>query len=826
MVKLNIRTRQLVPLVAAATCLVVMIGCAASSSTAPATAAKANQRSAATPAAPSVVSMRAELSPEPRVVVNTSGRPAHASYSPQPDVFVLDFPRATKTAELTIPSNLPPFVASVSADEAIELGTPLTRVTFRFTEPVAATASANADHVVVSFAPAATAEVTSETVIDVAAIDPAPVADEPVVSAAPITAAPELPTRAATRLTDVRVTGSGPSLRILLSADGRVEYTSFRLSNPLRAVFDLAGVRNLMTRRSIDVKDPVVKRVRVSQFKDVPVPVTRVVLDLSDLADYRVNHHEQGLAVLFGEQAEEEVVVATPRQRVEPPVSQPAATATEPVPAATLTETSIVHEVPAPAQVAVLPEPPPARQASLVINAAQQQTPPEPDPAVTVSPLGRNDDVFVEPSTAPVRTGDTIVLPRGGSRTISGGSRAYTGELIDLSLKDADIKDVLRTFAQITGLNVAIDPNVNGTVTVEFDDVPWDQALELILRQNNLTYVLDGNVMRVGTIKRLSDEATQTRQFEEQERLNVPLQTVIKHLSYADARDVSRLLERMASPRGKIVIDERTNQLILTDIPTFMQTLLNLVETVDIPTPQVVIEARIVETTKNFTQDLGISWGFTGALDPALGTGTGLSFPNRVGVVAGPFDELAAGNPVLNLSFDNVLGTFDLDVVLTAAESEGFVKIISAPKIQTEDNFRAEIRSGSELPLQTRVNFTTTVTYVDATLRLSVRPHITSEDTVIMDIEVQKVEPAFGILVAGSENSPLFTRRAKTRLMVSNGGTAVIGGIYQATENRAQQRVPFLHELPVIGNLFKNSRVSSRHDELLIFITPRIVRNS
>ena len=192
-------------------------------------------------------------------------------------------------------------------------------------------------------------------------------------------------------------------------------------------------------------------------------------------------------------------------------------------------------------------------------------------------------------------------------------------------------------------------------------------------------------------------------------------------------------------------------------------------------------------------------------------------------VIGGPFD-LGVGNPVLDISLGNVLGTFSLDVLLTAAENEGLVKVVSAPRVTTQDNESAEIQSGVQIPVQTRVNFTTTVQYIDATLRLTVTPQVTAEGTVIMEIEVQKVEPALGLTVVGGTNSPLITRRAKTKVMVRDGGTTVIGGIYQATDNDSQSRVPFLHNIPILGNLFKNNDINKRHDSCSI-ITPRIVRN-
>jgi type IV pilus assembly protein PilQ len=364
---------------------------------------------------------------------------------------------------------------------------------------------------------------------------------------------------------------------------------------------------------------------------------------------------------------------------------------------------------------------------------------------------------------------------------------------------------------------------VGGSVTVDFVDVPWDQALDIILRQNGLTFVLEGNVMRIGTIDRIAAETQASRRLQEEERLNVPLTTLSFKLSYARAADVSNLLRDIASPRARIIVDNRTNQLIISEIPQYLTLMQNLITTVDIATRQVTIEARIVESSRTFSQSYGFTWSFDGDLDPALGTGTGLVFPNRVGFVGGPFN-FGGPNPILAFELFDVLGAFNLDFALHAAEAQGYAKIISAPRVTTQDNQSADITSGFQIPYQTRINFTTTVQYLDATLRLSVIPQITEAGTVIMDIQVQKNEPVVGLTIEGAAGTPLTTRQARTRLMVRDGGTAVIAGIFQTKDNDAVTRVPFVHQIPIIGNLFKSHNVVTSHDELLIFITPRIVR--
>jgi type IV pilus assembly protein PilQ len=746
------------------------------------------------------------------LVLVTSAAPSFSSYSPQPMVFVIDLPLAVKSSAVEIPKTLPAAVASVAADEAYELGSGLTRVTIRLTENVKPEAVATAQGIEVRFnGPAKKAAAVSQPIAQPAETVPplpavptmvSPEPPAPVVKSTPAVKA--LP--AATRLEKVtRVQGSG--LTVALVADGSPDYTAFVLESPRRLVVDLNGVTNFVEKQTLSLDSDSVARVRVAQFQSAPA-VTRVVFDLNAAVDYKVNREGNEIRVSFGSEPAQVARFSEPvaQQYVAPaPVEpEPVTVELEDAPVFTaVNEPSVFDMAPA---IPVVPE---------VQTVSSRQTERH---VVRAGAVQSQPDMGTE-------IGGAEYIRSGESRTLSAGERVYTGEPLDLSLKDADIKDVLRMFSQLTGLNIAIDPQVAGTVTVEFIAVPWDQALEIILRQNGLAYVLQGNVMRVGTITRLSEEASLQRKLEEENRLNVATVTIIKDLSYATANEVATLLNSMASPKGKIIVDQRTNQLIITEVPEYLQTMLNLIETVDIPTPQVIIEARIVETTKNFLQQFGIDWGFNAAFDPALGTGPGLVFPNQATVGGGPF-TFGKGDTILSMAFSDVLGAFDLDIALTAAESEGLARIVSAPKIVTQDNESAEIQSGVQIPVQTRVNFTTTVQYVDATLRLQVTPQITANDTVIMQIQVQKTEPATGLAVGESQNVPLLTRRAQTRLMVRDGGTTVIGGIYQATENTAQDRVPFLHKIPVLGLLFKNKDIQSRHDELLIFITPKIVRQT
>lgn len=399
----------------------------------------------------------------------------------------------------------------------------------------------------------------------------------------------------------------------------------------------------------------------------------------------------------------------------------------------------------------------------------------------------------------------------------------FTGDPISFNLKNAPIQDVLQTFAELTGLNFVLDPGVKSDVTVRLDQVPWDQALELILKINGLGYILENNVMRIAPIARLSQEAQQKRQLEKEEDLNLPVQTIIKRLSYARAAAIQGNVKKVMSERGDLFVDDRTNTLIMMDIEKYIPRVLNLIKALDIPPRQVQIEARIVETTKNFTQQLGIAWGFTGRGNTLYGNTTGMKFPSTY-EVAGDVN-LPSGNQILDMTFGNILGSFNLDVSLYAAEQDGLVKIISSPRVITQDNLGASIQSGVQIPVQTTSNNTTTVQYINATLSLNVTPQITEAGTITMQINVQKREPLLGLTVTGGTNAPLSTRDAQTQVMVKDGGTTVIGGIYQITDNNSENRIPFLHRIPILGNLFKDRSIQRRHDELLIFITPRIVKS-
>ena len=445
--------------------------------------------------------------------------------------------------------------------------------------------------------------------------------------------------------------------------------------------------------------------------------------------------------------------------------------------------------------------------------------------SATAPARGRNEALF-EAAAAALDQEQAATAQAGSayrSRTIAESPTQFTGEPISLDLKDADIKDVFRTISQLTGLNIVIDPEVRGTVTVQLEDVPWDQALDLILKQNSLGYVLENNIMRIATTAKLQAEEGDRARLAEARQAAEPTRTVIKKLSYAKASEITPTLQSVMSKRGSIVIDGRTNTLIIREIPTYLPAVLQLIENLDTATPQVVIESRIVETTKSLGRSLGINWSATGNADNAHGNTTNLIFPNSVagGINVG----LGNGPTVASLVLGNILNTFNLNAALTAAENQGLLKIISSPKVTSLTNTPALIQSGVQIPVQTTVNNTTTVIYVDATLKLDVTPQITAEGTILLTVNVTKREPAVALNLSLGQNVPLTIREYRGQVLVKDGGTTVIGGIFQINDQDQNNMIPGLWKIPVLGNLFRNKTRTEKHDELLIFITPRILRS-
>jgi type IV pilus assembly protein PilQ len=434
-------------------------------------------------------------------------------------------------------------------------------------------------------------------------------------------------------------------------------------------------------------------------------------------------------------------------------------------------------------------------------------------------------------------------VPPMPTTSITATPERFNGNPVTLDFTDADLRAVLRTFADISGLNVVIDPKVDGKVNLSLHEVPWDQALDIILRSNGLAYEVDGTVVRIAPVGVFTAEKDDRKKQQEAADSAADLPTITRTLSYAKAADLVPLLKSATlSSRGDVQIDARTNTLIIRDIASKLQGVAQVLDSLDRPQPQVEIEARIIQTTRDFARNLGVQWGFNGRVATDLGNTTGLAFPNqgtitgRTGGVQGPIQGAGTDSPAtgvnlgvspatsaIGLALGSVNGAVNLDVALSALESSGHGRILSTPRIATQNNVTAKIIQGVQIPIQTVANNTVTVSFKDAALTMQVTPQITASNTVIMQIDIENAAPDFSRAIAGIP--PIDTQHAITSILVSDGQTSVIGGIYISQEQSTNDRTPGLHKVPLLGWLFRRETLTDQSRELLIFITPRIIKS-
>jgi len=754
---------------------------------------------------PVIHGMGAEAGPSgPVLQVRATGELETVHYSPQPGVWVVELPEASwdQGAGLIVEPDLG--IERAELNHVDEFGKRVSRLTVWLNEPAQLTMGRFAGGLELAFT--SFGDRGSETSTAVAREDVA-VASRSRPAAADVALPSSL--AGAPSLIDIVPMRSGDGVVVELKSDRPISVRAFTLPEPRRLVLDLNGVINRVDRHLLPVNSPMVSQVRVAQFQATPVPITRVVIDLLRDADYSIDETASGAMVSVGTDgaplpAITESVEMASAGTIEIRRSTPEASR-EPEPAQEVV--SAIFDLPdEPVQAEVVNSPSTAERSPWVADSSQ---------------------LIEQAEAVTVLDGPTTAAQGFAATEVATEEQQFTGEPITLTLKDADIKDVLKTFSVLTEMNIVLDPSVSGSVTVELRDVPWDQALDLILKINGLDYVLENNVLRVAPISKLAQEKSARAAFAVEQEKAKPLKTILKPISYSKASDIASLLSSdsyLLSTRGSVTVDERTNTLILRDVVDRIEGILVLIDALDLPTPQVVIEGRIVETTKQFARSLGVVWGFDGVMDAEHGNDTGLKFPNEI-TVDGAVTLPAAGNTgVLAMTFGDILNTFNLDFMLSAAESDNQARVVSTPRVTTQNLKSASIRSGLQIPVQTVANNTVTVQYVDATLRLEVTPQITAEGTVNLDISIKKQRPAPEFAVVGGQNAPIFTRDAETELLVRDGGTTVIGGIYEIKSGEGEDRVPGLHKIPIFGWLFKNKLVLNDHDELLIFITPRIVK--
>jgi len=671
-------------------------------------------------------------------------------------------------------------------------------------------------------------------------------------------------TRATVQKVDVMHADDGISVEI--TARGQVTPRLSALDSPARLLVTLPNTVAATVQNHISVGSDGVKGVRIGTDSHMP-PTTSVVIDLVQACQYEllpggenkiiVKLHPAAVKTVAKAAAPaklQTVAAVAPAPAKEVAVRKPAPAAA--VPAAltaddkkskqTASATDFVFVEPSYQQKSVAEQTADAAPSARAIGAAAKFVDkPEgnllPTSSAAIQPqAGQAATQAIQPAVNLAAEG------KGESHLVTPiTTPKYTGEPISVNLKDVDLKDFFRLIHEISGLNVVLDPNVKGGLTIVLDDVPWDQALDIVLKNNDLARQLDGNVLRVATVETLRHEAESRRAEQEAEALAVDKQTVTRFLSYAHAKDVIPTIKKFVSQRGDVVADERTNAVIISDIPAVMPNIDRLLTQLDRKTQEVEIEARVVAATRSFAREIGTQLGFgwgnsathIGGV-PAVGTtplatfginplypvlGTTAPTPTS-GVQIPLFSNLAPTSPTSGFSFVNASSAVRIDAMLSLAESRGLLKILSRPRVVTQNNIQALVRQGVRVPIVTQAQLggPPTVTYVDAFLRLTVIPQITSEGTIFLNVDVENTTPDFGRTING--NPTLITQQATTQVLVTDGGTVVIGGVIQTNNSINVAQVPLLGNIPWLGNLFKHTTVSTSNQELIFFITPRIIQ--
>ena len=642
-------------------------------------------------------------------------------------------------------------------------------------------------------------------------------------------------TAVSTVISSVAITQAPQRASVRVEGEGRLDVHAARMQNPDRLVLDFAGARLAVHRTAIPGVSAPVRGVRLGQYRP---DIARIVIDLTARTPYQISHDGAAVVISFETQPES-------------PAQAPSATRTITSQQVSKTRPDFHYTTAAPRRVTshsvnslriLSPRfalPGELTQPSFLLASFDGQTEP-----------GRPQAVAQQAAQQAVQQASSAAstMATAASQATPATASKYTGEPISVNLKEVDLRDFFRLIHEISGLNVVLDPAVKGSLTIVLDEVPWDQALDIVLQNNGLDKQLNGNVLRIATRDTLKREAETDRDLAKAQAEAVAPVTVTRVLSYAKASAMRDVLKKFLSTRGDILSDDRSNQLIIRDIPSTIPTLDNLIRQLDRKSQQVEIEARVVSASRSFARDIGTELGFAGTVTggrslfdgtPAVGgsgvtTGAGIPPPpitigsgstSGNGVTTGlPLNTnfSAGAPPTSGFGFSHRSPNFALDFFITAAEAKGVGKLLSKPKVITQNNEKAQIKQGTKIPIQTTINNTISIQYIDVVLKLEVTPQITAEGTVFMDVLVENTSIDTGI--PRIQGVPaLDTQAAETKVLVADGGTVVIGGIIITSQRVDITQVPLVGSLPLIGNLFKRTNVNVQSQELLFFLTPRII---
>jgi len=602
------------------------------------------------------------------------------------------------------------------------------------------------------------------------------------------------------------------------------------LGHPGRVVLDLPGVTRgvLPTKQELAAwTSPLFQKSRLAQFVAAPQPVTRFVLEVAEGTQVAVSKTPEGVRMVLQPGTGSIQAKVVPFQ----PIAE--------------TEAVLASAAPATPSIATIEAAPQVPQAAPVQAIAALDpipaivAPTQTLPALTITSLLPATVAAQEKTPVPVPA------PRredARGRTLGEAQGRYTGSRITIDVKGAELSTFLRIIADHAKLNLVADQDVQGIYDFKFTDTPWDQVLDIIVKHAGLGKEISNGVIRIAKTEKLQKEEDDRKKLEEAKALAGELTTITRPLSFAKASEAKTIVEKMLTKRGSMIIDDRTNVLIISDLEKNIPLIDDLVQQLDVQIQQVQIEARVVEANGNFEKAFGVKWPSSNSGDAKLSVGgddavwgTYGNSPswNSAGGWNRPASGQAAGtmwaanngitNPAGELWVSFLSNKFSVNVILQALEKQGKIRIVSNPKVVTQNNKKATILAGRKIPYPTtQGSGAITIAFADANLQLDVTPQITNDGTIIMDLKIEKSEADFSNSV---DNTPTIIRRAiETQVLVRDGGTAVLGGVYTTKTESSMTGIPFLSKIPIIGWLFRTKSNKDDSAELLIFVTPRILR--
>ena len=660
----------------------------------------------------------------------------------------------------------------------------------------------------------------------------------------------EKPMKGAKFLKDLGISAKADWVRVELRADGLIsDYKKLQLEKPSRLFVDLPGMTNAYPKKNIDVGSKLLKDIRIGQHPNK----LRVVFTFPgpERPPFQIAKEGPNLIVLLGRVQEE-----LPKKELAPVAEAP-----KPIRVA---EAEPTVEAKRPEPLAPAPTEKPAiveKETPVELKPAAEAKPPSEAPAEAKPPAEVKAAQEVKPP-AEVKAGEKPLATR------------YKGQKISMDFKDADIHNILRLIGEVSNLNIITSDDVKGKITIRLMTVPWDQALDVILSTKNLIKIEEGNIIRIATVdnvrkemdEKQKEEATLIKSIENRENAE-ELVTEVYRLNYAKATDLARVImgamvgvaaapgvgppKPLLSTRGSVRADDRTNTLIIRDTRARIQEVQNIIAKLDLPTPQVLIEARVVQAQTAFIRTLGVqwgggynsvgnrwSWGLTGN-NPTATAGWGFT-PTVAGSTTPSTNLIMPSNFVVNfpastsntpaggvgISFGKLTGDLvNLDLRLQMGETDSQVRMIARPKLATLDYKEAIIKQGEKIPYETTSAAGTQVQFIDAVLSLNVTPHVTPDGSILMKVKVTR--DARGTFRSPINQVPsIDNREATTEVLVKDGETLVIGGIYESTNSEVYKGIPWLMKIPILGWLFKNQELISTRNELLIFVTPTIIHHT